>query len=93
MLDLTEVFKIVHRAVPTCHDLLNLDSSPRTRGHTFKLRKVQCKLDRRKYFFSHRVVGLLSSLPEKVIDLTILYAFQKRVLKFLRANDVSYFKV
>ena len=72
MLDLTEVFKIVHSAVLTCHNLLNLDSSPRTRGHTFKSRKAQCKLDCRKYFFSHRVVGLRNSFPEKVIDSTTL---------------------
>ena len=89
MLDLTEVFKIVHSAVPTCHNLLNLDFSPQ--GHTFKLRKAQCKLGCRKHFFSPPRGW--DSLPEEMINSTTLYAFRKKVLKFLGVDDVSYLKV
>ena len=59
----------------------------------FKLKKAQCKVDCWKYFFSHRVVDLWNNLLDEVINSTILYAFQKRVLKFLRANDISYFSL
>lgn len=60
-----------------------LEEGNRTRGHDRKIRKQGCKLDLRKYFFSHRVVDLWNALPGGVVFSSSLNVFKKRLEKFM----------
>jgi len=59
-----------------------LNTAP-TRGHSLKLVKPRCRLDVRKYSFTHRVVdvGLWNSLDDNVIACDSLNGFKNRFEK------------
>ena len=61
----------------------NLQGDNRIRGHNRKIRKQSCRLDIRKYFFSHRVVDFWNALPEEIVCSSSLSAFKKRLDKFM----------
>ena len=46
-----------------------------TRGHAFKLRKLQCNVDSAKHYFTNRVVNLWNNLPENVVAATTVSIF------------------
>ena len=57
-----------------------LEEENRTRGHhEWKIKKHGCRLDIRKYFFSHRVVDFWNALPERVVNSTSLNMFKSRL--------------
>ena len=66
--DLIEVFKIMKGfdKVEEQH-FFNRAVGMRTRGHDLKLSKPRCRLDCRKFCFSHRVVDLWNRLPNAAI--------------------------
>ena len=51
----------------------------KTRGHNFKLKKPNCRLDLRKFAFSHRVVDEWNSLPDGVVNSSNLTQFKARI--------------
>jgi len=52
-----------------------------TRGHTFKLKKRDCKTSVRLNFFSYRIVNFLNSLPESVVSAPSVNCFKHRFHK------------
>ena len=93
VLDLCEVFKLLHNHTPIGKKMFKLytGNSMCTRGHSFKLEKFQCRLDCRKHFFGNRIISLWNSLPEEVVNSSTLHTFRKRVRTYLCDNDMSHF--
>ena len=57
-----------------------------TRGHELKLAKAGCRLDCRKYSFSHRVVDLWNKLPSSVVECNTVNSFKHHVDIFLNGQ-------
>jgi hypothetical protein len=54
-----------------------------TRGHELKLYKPTCRLDCRKYAFSHRIINMWNSLPSNIIACNTVYSFKRKIDAFL----------
>jgi hypothetical protein len=89
-LELLEIRRIKQDLL-TCYKILNnlvcLNTSSfflnnnyiYTRGHKFKLRKLKCKLDVRKYSFSLRVVNIWNNLPSNVVNAKSIDSFKNEI--------------
>jgi len=55
---------------------LGLSHNTRTRGNALKLETVRAKYDKRKHFFSDRIVSVWNSLPDSVIEVESVNAFK-----------------
>jgi len=53
--------------------------SNRTRGNGFKLKKVRFISDRRKKFFTMKIVRHWNRLPQEAVDVLFLEAFKARL--------------
>jgi len=92
--DLIQTYKIIHGIddLPA-EELFALPKTTRTRGHRFKLFKQRCRLDVRKYFFSHRVVSEWNNLPEKTVSSATVNEFKTYIRPLLekhRDNSISH---
>ena len=56
--------------------MLELDANTRTGGHEKKLKKMQCKLNIRKYSFANRIIDTWNSLPNEVIAVKTVKQFE-----------------
>jgi hypothetical protein len=65
------------------NNFFTLETDSRTRGHEFKIKKVNCNLDIRKHFFSHRVVNFWNTLTSYVVNSSSLDIFKGRLDKFM----------
>jgi len=59
-----------------------LSTAP-TRGHYLKLVKPRCRLDVRKFSFSHRVVEIWNSLDNGIVACDSINSFKNRIDIFL----------
>ena len=55
----------------------------RLRGHDRKLKKLRCKLDVRKYFFSNRIVDSWNGLPGEVVCSGSIGSFKRALDKYM----------
>ena len=80
--DMIQVFKFLtdDSSLGTCN-FLKINTSTRTRGHSFKLCKGTSRLDIRKYSFSYRVVNEWNSLPDWVVNSTSVLNFKVNIDK------------
>lgn len=87
--DMIELFKMFSdRNYIDVRSFFTLEEGCRTRNHGRKIRKQGCRLDIRKYFFSHRVVDFWNALPERVVNSTSLTRFKNRLDKHLNLLDL-----
>ena len=78
--DMIETYKILTGKSGIRHNgLFEIDKSERNRGHHLKLKKPQCRLDIRKYSFSHRVVDEWNKLPSVVVESESIDIFKNRL--------------
>ena len=89
--DMVEVFRILQSDTSDRRLFELSKSSHNTRGHNFKLKKIHCKSECRKNFFSNRVIGLWNSLPYDIVNSSTLSSFKLIVTKFLQGKNLSYF--
>jgi hypothetical protein len=67
--DLIFLYKYLHKNVSVLfEDSIKRVLNSSTRGNAFKLLKLRCRLDVRKYYFTHRVVNIWNSLPDRVVS-------------------------
>ena len=87
--DMIELFKMFSDTnYIDVRSFFTLEEGNRTRNHGRKIRKQGCRLDIRKYFFSHRVVDFWNALPETVVNSTSLTMFKNRLDKHLNSLDL-----
>ena len=85
--DLIEVFKILkgfEKVDPA--RFFKTNSSDRTRGHSLKLFKCQCRLDIGRFAFSNRVVNMWNSLSEDVVACDTVTGFKIRIDRALNSR-------
>ena len=73
--DMIEVYKFVHGE----YDMpppFTLDNEKKTRGHTYKIKKVRVNTSLRQGFFSERVVDKWNSLPDVLVTTTSINSFK-----------------
>ena len=73
--DMIEVYKFVHGE----YDMpppFTLDNEKRTRGHTYKIKKIRVNISLRQGFFSERVVDKWNSLPDVLVTTTSINSFK-----------------
>ena len=78
--DQIEVFKIVNYYQDVGRNMFfKLEESSRTRGHKAALVKEQCRLDMRKYSFSHRVINEWNKLLNDCVNANSGNMFKNRI--------------
>jgi len=61
-----------------------------TRGNYFKLLKHRSHYDLRKFSFTNRIVNILNSLPNAVVDVNSVDAFKSRLDNYWKFQDVKF---
>jgi ribonuclease P/MRP protein subunit RPP40 len=84
--DLIEVFKILRGIDNVDERLFFSKAISNTRGHDLKLYKHSCRLDCRKYCFSHRVVEIWNKLPDSAVTCITVNSFKNRIDKFMESQ-------
>jgi len=89
--DMIEVYKLLTLKYDKNVVLsLGLSHNTRTRGNALKLETVRAKYDKRKHFFSDRVVSVWNSLPDSVIDVKSVNAFKNALDKHWSGEQMLY---
>ena len=63
--------------------MLKFKEDSRTRGHKAALVKEQCRLDMRKYSFSHRVINERNKLPTDCVNASSVNMFKNRIDRYV----------
>jgi hypothetical protein len=90
--DIILCFKIVHKFIDISFtEFFELDKNSITRGHNFKLRIPNCRMNCRKNFFSVRVIPAWNSLPHPLVNCKTVCQFkfgmrQVNLSKYLRRD-------
>ena len=88
--DLIEVFKIFRGLEDIkLEDFFTLQTGV-TRGHCYKIKKFQTRLDIRKYTFSQRIVNEWNNLPPAVVNSNSLNTFKDNIDKHLKHRMEAY---
>ena len=72
--------------------LFSLSYNTRTRGHPLKWSVGRVRIDKRKYFFTQRVVSLWNSLPQDVVMASGLDAFKRELDRYLEEKSITGYK-
>ena len=82
--DQIEVFKIVNGYEDVDRNMFfKLKEGSRIRRHKAALVKEQCRLDMRKYSFSHRVINEWNKLPHDCVNARSVNMFKHRIDRYL----------
>ena len=80
--DLILAYKIIFGLIDVdCKKYFVLRVAGSTRGHDFKLIPEHCVVDRRKHFFSQRIVKMWNALPSAIIKFDSLSVFKSSLNK------------
>jgi ribonuclease P/MRP protein subunit RPP40 len=89
--DMIEVYKIINGYYNDgCTVKLTLSQNTITRGHRFKLAHSHTHLDKRKYFFTNRVVSLWNDLSDDVVSAQTVNSFKSKLDKFWSLQHCKY---
>jgi ribonuclease P/MRP protein subunit RPP40 len=81
--DLIEVFKIMKGLEDVNKEKFFTMDKRCTKGHELKIFKPNCRLDCRKYAFSHRIINMWNSLPSNIIACNTVYSFKRKIDAYL----------
>ena len=88
--DMIEVYKIMHGLEKVEKDVFfSLSHNTRTRGHSMKLLSSRVRTDRRKYYFTQRVINTWNSLPQEVVAATSIASFKRGLDKYMEQRSIS----
>ena len=72
--------------------LFSLSHNTRTRGHPLQWSVGRMRTDKRKHFFTKRVVSLWNALPQEVVMASGLGAFKRGLDRFLEEKSIAGYK-
>jgi ribonuclease P/MRP protein subunit RPP40 len=84
--DSIEVFKIMKGLEDVIKEKFFIMDKGCTRVHELKLYKPNCRLDCRKYAFSHRIINMWNILPSNIIACNTVYSFKRKIDAFLNSQ-------
>jgi hypothetical protein len=90
--DAIEVYKYLHGHYNTdCSDILPLyvAEGAKTRGHSLKLQKRECRSQIRANILGYRVVNMWNALPEEVVSAPSVNCFKGRFDRYCSRNRFS----
>ncbi len=83
--DLIEVFKMMKGIDHVdFENFFKISNIKNTRGHCYKLSKQRCKGERRRNFFTQRVINHWNKLPQEVIEADSVNSFKNKLDKLLK---------
>ena len=87
--DMIETFKIMQQKYDS-PDMSPAIDGHHTRGHRYKLFKSRPKTRLRQHFFTARIIDTWNSLPSKVVEAPSVKAFEHRLDRYWRNQDIIY---
>uniref|UniRef100_K7GG65 Reverse transcriptase domain-containing protein n=1 Tax=Pelodiscus sinensis TaxID=13735 RepID=K7GG65_PELSI len=88
--DMIEVYKIMNGVERADKEKLFISSLyRRTRGHQMKLMGSRFKTNKRKFFFTQRVVNLWNSLPEEAVKARTIIEFKEKLDNFMEVRSIK----
>uniref|UniRef100_K7EYK2 Reverse transcriptase domain-containing protein n=2 Tax=Pelodiscus sinensis TaxID=13735 RepID=K7EYK2_PELSI len=88
--DMIEVYKIMSGVERADKEKLFISShNRRTRGHQMKLMGSRFKTNKRKFFFTQRVVNLWNSLPEEAVKARTIIEFKEKLDNFMEVRSIK----
>ena len=84
--DMIEVYKLLNGLEDIDYRKFFRLSNRRSRGHSLKLEKVQCRTTLRANYFSLRVVNPWNALPQEVVEAPSISAFKSRYDRHISGN-------
>ena len=89
--DLIEVFKIMHVLEGVKReDFFQLHTATGRRGHSLAILKQHCRLNVRKYFFTHRVVDTWNKLSEDTVNSKTVNNFKNQIDPWFKQHGGLY---
>ena len=89
--DLIEVFKIMHNLEGVKReDFFQLRTATGRRGHSLTILKQHCRLNVRKYFFTHRVVDTWNKLSEATVNSKTVNNFKNQIDPWFKQHGGLY---
>ena len=89
--DVIQVYKIIHGIDRIEISMFfKLANDERTRGHRYKIVKQRCRTNKRKNFFSNRIVDTWNSLPPEIVESPNINTFKSRLNEFWKSLPVKF---
>ena len=89
--DLIEVFKIMHNLEGVKReDFFQLRIDTGRRGHSLTILKQHCRLNVRKYFFTHRVVDTWNKMSEDTVYSKTVNIFKNQIDPWFKQHGGLY---
>ena len=61
----------------------------RTKGHNLRIQGRPFRTERRRHFFTQRVVSLWNSFPQEIVDAKTLNVFERRLDIAIGSNGIK----
>ena len=89
--DVIQVYKIIHGIDRIEISMFfKLANDERTRGHRYNIVKQRCRTNKRKIFFSNRIVDTWNSLPPEIVESPNINTFKSRLNEFWKCLPVKF---
>ena len=90
--DMIDVYKIIngiydHEVVTGFFELSDVEQ---TSGHNKNLRKLSCKINKRKNYFSNRVIDVWNNLPQVAVSAKSVKDFEIAIDKHWENQEIKY---
>ena len=70
--------------------MFELSDVEQTRRHNKKLRKLSCKINKRKKYFSNRVINVWTNLPQEAVSVKSVKDFELAIDKHWENQERKY---